>query len=97
MTGAPPPLRLLARDPAATRALGERLGRVATAGDVIALSGPLGAGKTELARGIARGLGVVGPVSSPTFVLVAAGAGRAPVSVTDPLAVTVIPQDLVDK
>ena len=78
MTGAPPPLRLLARDPAATRALGERLGRAATAGDVIALSGPLGAGKTELARGIARGLGVVGPVSSPTFVLVAEHEGRVP-------------------
>ncbi len=78
MTGALPPIRLLAPDPAATRALGERLGRAAVAGDVIALSGPLGAGKTELARGIARGLGVVGPVSSPTFVLVAEHEGRLP-------------------
>ena len=78
MTGVPLPLRLLAPDPAATRAFGERLGRAAPAGDVIALSGPLGAGKTELARGIARGLGVVGPVSSPTFILVAEHEGRLP-------------------
>ena len=45
---------------------------------MIALHGPLGAGKTELARGIARGLGVTEPVSSPTFVLVAEHAGRVP-------------------
>ena len=78
MTAAPPELRLLAPDPAATRALGERLGRAAVAGDIIALTGPLGAGKTELARGIARGLGVVGPVASPTFVLAAEHEGRLP-------------------
>ncbi len=78
MTAAPPELRLLAPSPAATRALGERLGSAATAGDLIALSGPLGAGKTELARGIALGLGVVGPVSSPTYVLVAEHQGRLP-------------------
>src|SRR5450759_3837106 len=78
MTGAQLPIRLLAPDPAATRALGERLGRAAVAGDVIALSGPLGAGKTELARGIARGLGVAGPVSSPTFILIAEHEGRLP-------------------
>ena len=45
---------------------------------MIALRGPLGAGKTELARGIARGLDVLGPVSSPTFVLVAEHEGRLP-------------------
>jgi tRNA threonylcarbamoyladenosine biosynthesis protein TsaE len=78
MTAAPPELRLLAPLPAATRALGERLGIAARAGDVIALSGPLGAGKTELARGVARGLGVLGPVSSPTFVLIAEHEGRMP-------------------
>jgi tRNA threonylcarbamoyladenosine biosynthesis protein TsaE len=78
MNAAPPELRLVAPDPAATRALGERLGRAAAAGDVIALTGPLGAGKTELARGIARGLGVVGPVASPTFVLVSEHEGRLP-------------------
>ena len=78
MTAARPELRLIAPDPRATRAVGERLGLAARAGDVIALSGPLGAGKTELARGIARGLGVVGPVSSPTFILISEHEGRLP-------------------
>jgi len=64
--------------PAATRAIGARLGAAAEAGDVIALVGPLGAGKTEIARGIARGLDVDEPVSSPTFILVAEHAGRLP-------------------
>ncbi len=45
---------------------------------MIALVGPLGAGKTELARGIARGLAVEEPVASPTFILVAEHAGRLP-------------------
>jgi tRNA threonylcarbamoyladenosine biosynthesis protein TsaE len=52
-----------------TEALGERLGRAARSGDVVALWGDLGAGKTVLARGIARGLGVdAHEVTSPTFV-----------------------------
>ena len=49
--------------------LGERLGRQLRAGDVVVLSGPLGAGKTALAKGIARGMDVQGPVTSPTYVL----------------------------
>ncbi|NUQ02132.1 MAG: tRNA (adenosine(37)-N6)-threonylcarbamoyltransferase complex ATPase subunit type 1 TsaE [Armatimonadetes bacterium] len=57
-------------DEEATRALGEQLGRQARAGDVIALLGPLGAGKTTLTHGLAAALGVEGPVPSPTFVLV---------------------------
>lgn len=53
-----------------TEALGERIGRAARAGDVVALWGDLGAGKTVLARGIARGLGLDdGLVTSPTFVV----------------------------
>lgn len=52
-----------------TIALGERLGRDLRAGDVVVLSGPLGAGKTALARGIAVGMDVEGPITSPTFVL----------------------------
>jgi tRNA threonylcarbamoyladenosine biosynthesis protein TsaE len=52
-----------------TEALGERIGAGLSAGDVVLLSGPLGAGKTVLARGIARGLGVSGQVTSPTFVI----------------------------
>ena len=57
-------------NPDTTQRLGEALGRAAFAGCVIALSGDLGAGKTSLAQGIARGLGVPGRVQSPTFVLV---------------------------
>jgi tRNA threonylcarbamoyladenosine biosynthesis protein TsaE len=51
------------------RALGERLAGVLRAGDLVVLSGPLGAGKTTLAQGIGAGLGVRGPVTSPTFVI----------------------------
>jgi tRNA threonylcarbamoyladenosine biosynthesis protein TsaE len=56
---------------ARTRALGRRLARFLRAGDVLLLQGPLGAGKTALAQGIGAGLGVEGPVNSPTFVLLA--------------------------
>ncbi|MCV7150396.1 tRNA (adenosine(37)-N6)-threonylcarbamoyltransferase complex ATPase subunit type 1 TsaE [Mycolicibacterium pyrenivorans] len=52
-----------------TIALGARLGRELRAGDVVVLSGPLGAGKTVLAKGIAQAMDVEGPVLSPTFVL----------------------------
>lgn len=65
-------------DAPATRALGERLGRVARPGDVIAVVGELGAGKTELAKGFGAGLGVAEVVSSPSFVLMAEHPGRIP-------------------
>jgi tRNA threonylcarbamoyladenosine biosynthesis protein TsaE len=52
-----------------TIALGAALGRQLRAGDVVVLSGPLGAGKTVLAKGIAQAMDVEGPVISPTFVL----------------------------
>lgn len=52
-----------------TVALGARLGAQLRAGDVVVLSGPLGAGKTVLAKGIAEAMDVEGPVISPTFVL----------------------------
>jgi tRNA threonylcarbamoyladenosine biosynthesis protein TsaE len=61
-----------------TRKLGAALATVARAGDVIALFGELGAGKTELAKGFATGLGVRDVVNSPTFVLMAEHAGRLP-------------------
>lgn len=54
----------------ATEALGAALGKVMRVGDVIALEGELGAGKTTLARGVARGLGFAGDVVSPTFPIV---------------------------
>lgn len=50
-------------------ALGREIGGSLRAGDVLVLTGPLGAGKTTLTRGIGQGLGVRGPVTSPTFVL----------------------------
>jgi tRNA threonylcarbamoyladenosine biosynthesis protein TsaE len=49
--------------------LGRAFGEVLRAGDLVVLTGPLGAGKTTLVRGIAAGLGVRGPVQSPTFVI----------------------------
>jgi tRNA threonylcarbamoyladenosine biosynthesis protein TsaE len=52
-----------------TKALGAQLGGQLHAGDVVVLSGPLGAGKTVLAKGIAEAMDVDGPVTSPTFVL----------------------------
>ena len=52
-----------------TQALGERIGRVLKRGDVVILNGPLGAGKTSITQGIAKGLNVRGPITSPTFVI----------------------------
>ena len=56
---------------ARTRAFGRRLARLLRPGDVVLLQGPLGAGKTTLVQGVGSGLGVPGPVASPTFVLLA--------------------------
>ncbi|SHL00586.1 tRNA threonylcarbamoyladenosine biosynthesis protein TsaE [Pseudonocardia thermophila] len=55
--------------PEDTEALGEALAAGLGPGDLVVLAGPLGAGKTVFVRGLARGLGVVGPVTSPTFVI----------------------------
>ena len=55
---------------AETESLGEKFGRAADRGLVIALSGDLGAGKTQFVRGLARGLGIFARVHSPTFTLV---------------------------
>ncbi len=52
-----------------TRAFGRELAAVLQPGDLVVLAGPLGAGKTALTQGIGAGLGVPGPVTSPTFVL----------------------------
>ena len=55
--------------PADMEDFGRELGEQLRAGDLVVLTGPLGAGKTTLTRGIAAGLGVRGPVQSPTFVI----------------------------
>jgi tRNA threonylcarbamoyladenosine biosynthesis protein TsaE len=54
---------------AETKALAERIGREATPGTVICLDGDLGTGKTVFAQGVAAGLGITEPVSSPTFTI----------------------------
>lgn len=56
-------------DAGATQSLGERLAGYLTAGDLLILTGDLGAGKTTLTQGIGRGLGVRGAVASPTFII----------------------------
>ena len=72
------PIQVVAPDVDATRALGRRIGEPAGPGDVLCLFGELGAGKTQLAKGIAAGLGVVDIVNSPSFVLMAEYDGRVP-------------------
>ena len=68
-----------------TMALGRRLGERLGPGDVVAMTGPLGSGKTTLTKGLAEGLGVPEPrwVTSPTFVLVHEYPGRVPVHHVD--------------
>ncbi|MCF8566358.1 tRNA (adenosine(37)-N6)-threonylcarbamoyltransferase complex ATPase subunit type 1 TsaE [Alicyclobacillus tolerans] len=61
-----------------TRRLGRALGQLLQAGDVVFLSGALGAGKTTLSQGVAAGAGIEGPVTSPTFTLIHEYEGRIP-------------------
>jgi len=61
-----------------TKALGAELGGQLRAGDVVVLSGPLGAGKTVVAKGIAEAMDVDGPVTSPTYVLARVHRPRRP-------------------
>jgi tRNA threonylcarbamoyladenosine biosynthesis protein TsaE len=79
--GCVPPTMRIATD-AEMRDFGRRLAALLRAGDLVILAGPLGAGKTTLVQGIGAGLGVRGPVTSPTFVIarvhpVVAGPGPA--------------------
>jgi len=67
---------LVSDSTARTRAIGRALGAAAQPGSVIALRGPLGAGKTQLAKGVAVGLGIGAVVNSPTFVLMNEHQGR---------------------
>ena len=69
--------------PEETAAAGEALGRTLGAGDVVALYGELGSGKTCLVQGLVRGLGVATHATSPTFVLVNEYRGRLPVHHVD--------------
>ena len=76
-----PPAELRIATDGDMRDLGRRLAALLRAGDLVILAGPLGAGKTTLVQGIGAGLGVRGPVTSPTFVIARVHpplAGRGP-------------------
>jgi tRNA threonylcarbamoyladenosine biosynthesis protein TsaE len=77
------PVVLSSASPEATRAIGERIGAALAPGSVVLLRGPLGAGKTVLAKGIARGLGVEDEIISPTYTIVADYPGRIPLAHVD--------------
>src|SRR5690349_10379266 len=66
-----------------TQRLGAIIGRLARAGDSVLLLGNLGAGKTSLVQGLARGLGVPDAVNSPTFILIGEYFGRLPLHHVD--------------
>lgn len=62
-------MRIHNDSPQQTQKLGEALSHALRPGDVVLLTGPMGAGKSELARGIAKGMGFLGPITSPTFTI----------------------------
>lgn len=72
-------LDFISHSEAQTRRLGERMAGLLQPGDVLALVGDLGSGKTRWIQGVCRGLGVTGPVVSPTFTLVNEYEGQWPV------------------
>lgn len=71
-------MEYLSHSEAETEALGERLGQSLQPGTVVAYRGDLGMGKTAFTRGLARGLGCTGRVTSPTFTIVNEYEGRIP-------------------
>ncbi|MBI3975247.1 MAG: tRNA (adenosine(37)-N6)-threonylcarbamoyltransferase complex ATPase subunit type 1 TsaE [Armatimonadetes bacterium] len=87
-------MSLTTRSEEDTREAGRRLGRSLRRGDLVALTGDLGTGKTVLARGIAEGLGASGYVASPTFTLIREYAGPTPMYHVDLFRLT--PTDATD-
>jgi len=71
-------LDVISHSVAQTRRLGARLAELLAPGDVVLLGGNLGAGKTVFAQGVAEGLGIKEPVTSPTFTLIHEYEGRLP-------------------
>ena len=78
MTSVVPKLVVVTHSAGATQSLAARLAQRLEAGDVLWLSGDLGAGKTTFTQGLGRGLAVAAPINSPTFVLIREYAGRLP-------------------
>jgi tRNA threonylcarbamoyladenosine biosynthesis protein TsaE len=76
-------MKTTTRDAQETESLGAALGKTLRAGDVVVLTGDLGAGKTTFAKGVARALGVREPVTSPTFTIVQEYDGDLPVAHVD--------------
>lgn len=74
---------MISESAAATEAIGARLAAELRPGDIVLVSGELGSGKTTLVRGACRGLGVSGPVASPTFTIGRRHTGRVPISHLD--------------
>lgn len=88
-------IRLRSETPDETRAVGRGLGSLLEPGDVVALTGELGAGKTTLVQGVASGLGASDHVASPTFVLVREYHGRLPIHHVDVYRLDRL-QDVID-
>ncbi len=76
-------VKVLSKSPEETTELGKILGGILTVGDIVALSGTLGAGKSVIARAILRALKVEGDIPSPSFVIVAQYEGAVPVNHID--------------
>src|ERR671928_380555 len=88
-------VQLRAPTPEDTRRVGGAIADVLRAGDVVALTGELGAGKTTLVQGAARALGIDDPVVSPTFTLIREYEGTMPVAHVDVYRLERI-QDVID-
>jgi tRNA threonylcarbamoyladenosine biosynthesis protein TsaE len=88
-------MKLRTDSPDQTRAVAAALGDLLVAGDLVLLVGDLGAGKTAFVQGLARGLGVEEPVTSPTFTIVQEYAGRLPLTHVDVYRLDRV-QDLYD-
>ena len=76
-------MSITTRESGETEAIAAALGEMLRVGDLVVLVGDLGAGKTTFAKGVARGLGVTEPVTSPTFTIVQEYNGRVPIAHVD--------------